>query len=59
MKSMKPFYVSLMLIWIASCATTDECSWAKRIVIADSDEITRSTKEQIVAHNRKVTAFCR
>ncbi len=56
---MKPFYVSLMLIWIASCATTDECSWAKRIVIADSDEITRSTKEQIVAHNRKVTAFCR
>jgi hypothetical protein len=48
-----------MLIWTASCATADECSWAKRIVVSESDELTRPTKEQIVAHNRKVTAFCR
>jgi phage terminase large subunit-like protein len=44
---------------IGSCATGDECSWSKRIVVTDSDQLSRPTKEQIVAHNRKVSAFCR
>jgi hypothetical protein len=42
-----------------SCATADECSWAKRIITDPADIMIRSTKAQIVAHNRKVTAFCR
>jgi len=33
--------------------------WAKRIVTAPEDTMTRATKEQIVAHNRKVAVFCR
>jgi hypothetical protein len=51
--------VSAIPIWIASCATAGECAWAKRIVTAQEDVMTRATKEQIVAHNRKVAAFCR
>ena len=33
--------------------------WAKRIQVNEQDFITRPTAEQIVAHNRKVAAFCR
>jgi len=44
---------------IASCATGDECSWARQIRTSDRDVLMRATKEQIVAHNRKVIAFCR
>jgi len=36
-----------------------ECAWAKRIVTAPDDVMARATKEQIVAHNRKVATFCR
>jgi hypothetical protein len=56
---MKLLFVFPILIWIGSCATQDECSWAKRIVTNDADQLTRPTKEQIVAHNRKVLVFCR
>ena len=49
----------LMLISTASCATGGECSWAKRIVTADADRLTRATKVQIVSHNEKVQALCR
>lgn len=60
MRSMKTLGVSLIPIWIASCATAaPECAWAKRIVTAEGDQLARGTKEQIVAHNRKVDAFCR
>jgi phage terminase large subunit-like protein len=44
---------------IGSCATGGECAWAKRIVTAPDDVMARATKEQIVAHNRKVATFCR
>lgn len=33
--------------------------WAKQIQVNGGDVITRPTAEQIVAHNRKVTRFCR
>jgi hypothetical protein len=56
---MKPLFACLMMIWIGSCATGGECSWAKRIVTNDTDQLSRLTKEQIVAHNRKVVSFCR
>jgi hypothetical protein len=59
MRLMKMFCLYLMIGSIGSCATGDECSWSKRIVVADSDQLSRPTKEQIVAHNRKVSAFCR
>jgi hypothetical protein len=48
-----------MTISIASCAATDECAWSKRITTRAGDVLTRPTKEAIVAHNRKVAAFCR
>ena len=56
---MKTLAVCLTMIWIASCAVGDECSWAKRINISEKDVLVRATKEQIVAHNRKVATFCR
>jgi len=40
-------------------ATADQCSWVKKIIPNEQDFITRPTAEQIVAHNRKVTQFCR
>ena len=43
----------------ASCVTGDECAWAKRIVVAESDQLTRATKVQIISHNRKVRQLCR
>jgi hypothetical protein len=48
-----------MPILIASCATGAECAWSKRIVTNAADHLSRGTKEQIVAHNRKIDAFCR
>ena len=47
------------MISTASCATTDECAWSKKITVRDGDVQTRPTAEQLVAHNRKVDAFCR
>ena len=46
---------------MTSCMTTvaTDCAWVRRIIVNDEDVITRSTAEQIVAHNRKVAAFCR
>ena len=58
-KSTKTFAISLILIWTASCAGGAECSWVKQITIAPDDVLARATKEQLVAHNRKVEAFCR
>lgn len=55
---MKASAVFLMLSFMTSCAA-DECSWAKRIVVHESDVLVRATAEQIVAHNRKVERFCR
>lgn len=59
MRLTKMFLVLAIPIWIASCATGGDCAWAKRIVTAPEDTMTRATKEQIVAHNRKVAIFCR
>jgi len=59
MKLMKTSLVCLMMISTANCATGDECSWAKQITVSGHDTLVRSTKQQIVAHNRKVAAFCR
>lgn len=56
---MRLLLVLAMTSLTASCATGGECSWVKRIQVNQGDVITRSTAEQIVAHNRKVTAFCR
>jgi len=59
MRLTKMLLVSAIPIWIGSCATGGECAWAKRIVTAPDDVMARATKEQIVAHNRKVATFCR
>ncbi len=59
MKLTKTFLVLLIMSLTANCATGNECAWAKRILVSDGDVITRATAEQIVAHNRKVMAFCR
>jgi hypothetical protein len=48
-----------VMSFLGSCATGGECAWAKRIQVNEQDFITRPTAEQIVAHNRKVAAFCR
>lgn len=56
---MRTLLVLATMISLASCATGGECAWAKRIQVNEGDFITRSTGEQIVAHNRKVAAFCR
>ena len=55
---MKMSWVFLMLICMTSC-TANECSWAKQVVVNEKDDLVRATAEQIVAHNRKVEAFCR
>lgn len=51
----------LMPIYLTSCMHTGptECAWARKILVNQEDLITRGTAEQIVAHNRKVDAFCR
>lgn len=60
MKSMRMLLVLAMMSLTASCGTVGgECSWARRITTSDQDVLMRSTKEQIVAHNRKVRVFCR
>ena len=59
MKLTKTFLVFLTMSLTASCATGNECAWAKRILVSDADVITRATAVQIVAHNRKVVTFCR
>lgn len=53
--------VCLMAIFMTSCATvvSSDCAWVKRIVVNAEDRISRPTAEQIVAHNRKVSEFCR
>lgn len=56
---MKPFVVLLTLLWTASCAGGAECTWVERITVAPDDVLARATKEQLVAHNRKVESFCR
>jgi hypothetical protein len=43
---------------MTSC-TADECAWARKIIVGEQDMMTRSTAEQVVAHNRKVERFCR
>jgi hypothetical protein len=48
----------LILIFMTSC-TADDCAWVKKIVVSKQDVVTRSTAEQIVAHNRKVERLCR
>ena len=58
------FILCLTLSLTASCSLLDplrksECNWAKPIVTAPEDTLTRPTKEQIVAHNLKVKEFCR
>ena len=35
------------------------CSWARRIIVAEDDLLTRPTAEQIMAHNRAVEVFFR
>lgn len=58
---MRKWLVCLMLIFTTSCAGPEgnECGWARLIVVNGEDHISRRTAEQIVAHNRKVEAFCR
>ena len=36
-----------------------ECSWVKAIYLAPQDQVTRSTENEIIAHNQKVERFCR
>lgn len=58
---MKKFLVWLMLLSMPSCTSPApiECVWVRKIVASPDDLISRRTAEQIVAHNRKVEAFCR
>jgi hypothetical protein len=56
MRSMRLFWYCLMIGSIASCVSRDDCAWSKRIVVSESDQLARATKEQIVAHNRKASA---
>jgi len=62
-KSMRRFCVWVMLslmMSLSGCAgTASGCGWVRMIVPDKSDVLARSTKEQIVAHNRAVAAFCR
>ena len=39
--------------------TADQCTWVKTIVTDPADVLTRSTKKQIVALDRKVKCFCK
>lgn len=59
---MRTLLACLMMSLIVSCAAPvakNNCAWVKQIIVNDGDTITRPTAEQIVAHNRKVTEFCR
>lgn len=57
---MRALPVCLMTILIAGCANfSDGCGWVEKIIISNSDSLTRSTKEQIVTHNIAVEEFCR
>jgi len=62
-KSMRRFCALILLSLTASlsgCAeTVSGCGWVRSIVPDKGDVLARSTKEQIVAHNRAVAAFCR
>jgi hypothetical protein len=61
-KSMKPWHAWMTALWISGCAMPDsDCAWVRRIQPEGPDiaVISRSLKEQIVAHNEKVAAFCR
>ena len=64
MRLMTRFILCLTLSLMSSCALFDplrqsECAWAKQIVTAPEDSLTRLTKEQIVAHNLKWKEFCK
>jgi hypothetical protein len=56
---MKLSTLCLIALLTTSCAGGDECAWARRITVNDADVISRQTAAQIVAHNRKVSEFCR
>ncbi len=48
------------LLFIASCTTrASDCAWVGMIKVDPADSLSRALAEQIVAHNRKVKAFCR
>lgn len=49
------------MIFVASCATGDPCSWSKKFK-PDTGFETRWTDNEVrqaAAHNRKVKEFCR
>lgn len=54
-------FTALLTMSCSACTTTPstECAWARRIVLAPEDSISRATLEQITAHNLKVQTFCR
>lgn len=59
MKLTRTLLILAMMSLLGSCERGGECFWVKQVVVSDGDRITRPTAEQIVAHNRKVSAFCR
>jgi hypothetical protein len=62
MTSTAKYALCLILSLTSGCATFNaksECSWAKVITVSKDDVLTRLTKEEIVAHNEKVSRFCR
>lgn len=58
-RSMRLLLIFPMMILMTSCGGGDPCGWVKKIKPSIGDVFTRPTKEQIVAHNRKVDRFCR
>jgi hypothetical protein len=62
MKLTKLYLAWMIALSISGCATpADECAWVRRIHPSDADIgiMSRSLKEQIVAHNEKTSRFCR
>ena len=47
---------------LGGCTKVDligECAWVKAITLAPDDVVSRTTENEIIAHNRKVYEFCR
>ena len=52
----------LTVLLLASCKNAgpgiDACVWSDPIIVSRQDVLTDDTARQILAHNRKVRAFC-
>lgn len=61
MRRVRLFAICLTMSLISGCAATSaiECAWVSKIRTSKDDNLTRGTKEQIVAHNENVRKNCK